>query len=310
MEENEKMSLFRHYVLNTSLHGYRYIAEKGRNWTESCHDDDAMINFGRWRPDYYHDIKINLICQIISKKKNMFYRIFWTICCLLSWIATGLLILSAWYDFQNNAVSFVVDTNYLDWDTKFPSITLCETDNQKRIADFTDRTFGDPHDYNLDEIIKEQTFFRGVSFYTMQLCGPGAQTANQFCFIKNFSAISEKVRSNCKQILKICKWNQEEFDCCTYFRIIDTEMGKCYGINSIQTREPNVPFYKMVSNKKTGPGTLYLEIFGLANVYILGEEEVPSMTTLLSDTLEILPHIRYHRQFAIKEIENQAEVCK
>ncbi|KAJ8954260.1 hypothetical protein NQ318_005856 [Aromia moschata] len=272
MEKNMKekeTSVIRYFFLNTSFHGFRYISEEGRHWTE---------------------------------------RIFWAVCCLLSWIATGLLIWSAWNDFQSNAISFVVDTTYLDWDTNFPSITICETDNQKNIAEFTDRTFGDPHDYNLDEMVKEQVFFRGMSFYTLQLCGPTAQVVSNECFLKNFSDFSEQVRSKCNHILKVCKWNNVEFDCCNYFRHVDTEMGTCFGINSMQSRDVKVPFYEMVSNRKTGPGTLYLEVHGFANLYILGQQEVPSTTTSLSDTLQILPHIRYHRYFAVKEIENQPEV--
>ncbi|KAJ8964777.1 hypothetical protein NQ314_004643 [Rhamnusium bicolor] len=181
-------SVVRHYILNTSFHGYRFIAEEGRHWTES-------------------------------------------------WIAAGLLIESAWNDFQNNAISFVVETSYLDWDTNFPPVTVCETDNQKKLAEVTDRTFGDPHDYNLDEVVKEQVYFRGLSFYTLQICGPEAQSVNENCFVKNFSDYSDEL-------------------------------------------------------------------------YTLGEQEVPSMTTLGSDILQILPHIQYHRYIAIKEIENQPEVSK
>ncbi|XP_018563917.1 sodium channel protein Nach-like [Anoplophora glabripennis] len=267
--EQKEVSPLRYYILNTSFHGFRFIAEEDRHWTE---------------------------------------RVFWIICCTISWVATGMLIHSAWNDFQNNSISFVVETSYLEWDTNFPSIAICETDNQKNIAEVTDKVFGDPHDYNMDEIVKEQVYFRGVSFYTLQLCGPEEKSASDDCFLKNFSYFSDKVRSNCSQILKTCKWNNKEFDCCTYFHHIDTEMGRCYGINSMQSREKSRPFFKMVSNKNTGPGTLHLEIYGYANLYILGEQEVPSMTTLASEVLQILPHIQYHRYFGIKEIENQPDV--
>ncbi|XP_049825098.1 sodium channel protein Nach [Aethina tumida] len=255
------------YLLNTSFHGYRYIVERNRHWTE---------------------------------------RAFWFICCLLSWIATGMLIQSAWTDFQNNAISFVVETSYLDWDTHFPSVLVCETDNQQKIAEVTDRTYGDPHDYNLDEIVKELVFFRGLSFYTLQICGPEAPSVNPDCYKKNFSDFSAEVRSTCPEIFRKCKWNKEEFDCCKYFAPLDTEMGKCYGVNSIQTQTPH--FYPMVSNKRTGPGTLMLELNGYSNIYILGEQEVPSLTTLTTDILQVTPHIHYQRYMAIKEIENQPEV--
>lgn len=43
-------------------------------------------------------------------------------------------------------------------------------------------------------------------------------------------------------------------------------------------------------------------------VYILGEQEVPSLTTLQTDMLQVSPHIHYHRYMAIKEIDNDEEV--
>ncbi|KAJ3650977.1 hypothetical protein Zmor_017048 [Zophobas morio] len=266
---DDQISPLRHYVLNTSFHGFRFIAEAGRHWTE---------------------------------------RIFWTVCCVLSWTATGLLIKSSWEDFQNNAISFVVDTSYLDWDTNFPSISVCESDNQKRIAEITDQTYGDPHDYNLDEIVKELVYFRGLSFYTLQICGPEAQMPSEHCFKRRFSDFSKDVRSNCSQVFRKCRWNDQEFDCCAYFGEIDSEMGVCFAINSIQVRDKKTKWLSMVSNIKKGPGSLYLEINGFANVYILGEQEVPSLTTLTTDVMQITPHIHYHRFLAIKEIDNQPEV--
>ncbi|XP_072379246.1 sodium channel protein Nach [Diabrotica undecimpunctata] len=269
MPQEKKVSIFKNYLLNSSFHGYRFIVEEGRHWTE---------------------------------------RVFWTICCVLSWIATGLLIYSAYDDFKNNAISFVVDTNYLDWDTNFPSVVVCETDQQDNIAEITDKVFGDPHDYNLDEIVKELVFYKGLSLYTLQICGPDVPNRDKNCFVKNLSYYHDAVRSPCQDVVQKCKWNDEEFDCCAYFKEIDTELGRCYGLNSLQTREKNPPKYKMVSNKKTGPGNLYLNIKGLTNLYVLGPLEIPSLSSLLADVIALAPNLYYRRYFSIKEIDNQPEV--
>ncbi|KAG5878520.1 hypothetical protein JTB14_018903 [Gonioctena quinquepunctata] len=243
---------------------------------------------------------------VLRHFKNIW--IFWTICCTLSWIATGLLIHSSWKDFQNNAISFVVETSYLDWNTNFPSVVVCETDNQENIARVTDKTFGDPHDYNLDEMVKELVYYKGLSFYTLQICGPDVLNRTDNCFLRNVSYFPDEVKSSCEDIFQICKWHEQEFDCCEYFRRIDTELGKCYGINSIQTREKYHPVYKMISNRQVGAGTLYMELKGMSNLYSFGKQEVPSLTSLANDILQISPHIRFQRYFAIKEIENQPQV--
>lgn len=43
---------------------------------------------------------------------------------------------------------------------------------------------------------------------------------------------------------------------------------------------------------------------------MLGEQEVPSLTALQTDVLQITPHILYRRYMAVTEIENQPEVFK
>ncbi|CAG9815204.1 unnamed protein product [Phaedon cochleariae] len=269
IEKDRKESVIKSYLLNSSFHGYRYVVEDGRHWTE---------------------------------------RVFWIICCTLGWIAAGLLVHSSWNDFQNNAISFVVETSYLDWDSKFPAVVVCETDNQEDIAKVTDKVYGDPHDYNLDEMVNELVYYKGLTFFTLQTCGPDLPHRNPQCLLQNLSFFSDKVRRPCNSIFQKCAWQNEEFDCCKYFRPMNTELGKCFGINSMQTIERFPPKYKMVSNKNTGPGSLYMELKGFSNVYTFGAEEVPSLTSLASDILQIAPHIGYQRFLAIKEIENQPEV--
>lgn len=34
MEQQGEVSPIRYYILNTSFHGFRFIAEEGRHWTE------------------------------------------------------------------------------------------------------------------------------------------------------------------------------------------------------------------------------------------------------------------------------------
>lgn len=93
------MSILRTFFLECSFHGFHFIAERERHWTE---------------------------------------KLFWLICVILSWGASGFLIAASWDNFQHNAISFVVETNYLDWDTHFPTVAVCEYDNQRKIAEVTD----------------------------------------------------------------------------------------------------------------------------------------------------------------------------
>lgn len=58
---------------------------------------------------------------------------------ILSWVASGLLMRSSWEAFQNNAISFVVESSYRDWDTDFPAIVVCEIKNVDRLEDIADQ---------------------------------------------------------------------------------------------------------------------------------------------------------------------------
>ncbi|XP_031330649.1 sodium channel protein Nach [Photinus pyralis] len=255
----------REYLRNSSFHGIRYLAEQDRHWTE---------------------------------------RLFWLTCCVVSWFSSAMLMRAAWYDFHNNAVSFVVETNYLDWDTHFPTVAVCETDAQDNIAVASDALFGSPHDYNLDEMIAELVFFRGLAHYVLQLC---SDTPHPDCFRYNYSFYETLVRQPCSTLFRKCKWNQEEFDCCKYFSKIETELGTCYAINSLQAKEKK-PRIKMISNRRTGPGTFHLQLSGITDVYLLSHQDVPCLTTPKSDVIQVAPHIRFKRSIVLEEIVNQLEV--
>lgn len=47
----------------------------------------------------------------------------------------------------------------------------------------------------------------------------------------------------------------------------------------------------MISNKTTGPGYIQFNVRIAANIYILNEEEVPSLTTIGSDVLTVGPEV-------------------
>lgn len=103
-------------------------------------DTSNNIDFGMVRYIVFYPTVFTIIKKVAKPRtEDEIFRAFWIICCTLSWVATGLLIRSAWNDFQNNSISFVVETSYLDWDTHFPSIAICETDNQENIAKVTDQ---------------------------------------------------------------------------------------------------------------------------------------------------------------------------
>ncbi|XP_053692397.1 sodium channel protein Nach [Sabethes cyaneus] len=260
------IDIIKDYLLNTSIHGVRFIVD-----------------------DSYHIAE----------------RIFWSICVVISWFGSALLIDASLEAFRTSAISFVVETNYRDWNTEFPSIVVCEMRNMERIQVVADELWGEDHDFAMEEVLNEIAFFRGESYHTVNECTGDDPAEN--CFSSNFSHFARLVRSPCERTLEECYWNDQPFDCCKYFQPMETEIGLCYAVNSVQT-SAKVPLkIDMISNKTTGPGRLKITLLTEAYVFTLGEEDVPNLITPKSEVLIIDASVAYKRQISIKNIANDPE---
>ncbi|XP_038210041.1 sodium channel protein Nach-like [Zerene cesonia] len=229
---------------------------------------------------------------------------FWLIFVSLSWYCSSLLIAAQYRAFLNNPISFVVETTYTDWNTNFPTIAICESDNTARIEEISDGIWGKDHDFNIEEVLKELAFYKGVAYYTSEFCN--AENALSECFADNITYYVNLIRSNCNEIISNCSWNGISFDCCKYFRPMDTEFGVCFAINTIQGRERHPPRLELVSNRTTGPGAMMFNVLVPGRVFVLNEEEVPSITTPGSDIMNVGPEIYRKRLISIKDIANDA----
>ncbi|XP_032517322.2 sodium channel protein Nach [Danaus plexippus] len=221
----------------------------------------------------------------------------------MSWYGSTLLIIAQYRAFQNSPISFVVETTYKDWNTQFPSIAVCEQDNSVRIGAVSDGLWGKDHDFNMEEVLKEIAFFKGVTYYVSEVC-QGEDSAEE-CFKSNLTYYAKLVRSECNDVMSNCSWNQKSFDCCQYFRPVETEIGPCFIINTIQGGEA-VPILKMHSNRATGPGRIQFEVMLPVSVYILNEEDVPSLSYLGSEIMNVGLETHYRRYITVKNIENDA----
>ncbi|XP_019773445.1 sodium channel protein Nach [Dendroctonus ponderosae] len=263
----ENQSLLKNFMLNSSFHGLKYLAEPGRHWSE---------------------------------------RLFWVLSCSTSWYISITLMYSTWISYQNNAISFMVETSYTEWDSKFPAVFVCDVKNDDKIATVSDKIYGDPHDYTLDEMVKELAFYDENYFFTMEICGPHKRNPHPMCYLTNISDIANQVQSTCSETFLGCAWNKNPFECCKHFAPITTDLGVCYGLNSIQTN--HALKLQMISNRTLGPGSLQLELNGRKQVYILGPLEVPSTVTSKRDFIQVVPSSKTKRTFNLKDIENEPEV--
>lgn len=163
-------------------------------------------------------------------------------------------------------MAFTIDSSYLEFNTTFPSISLCQVFNGEKNWDLSERYFGDDRDKRIDDFLTEISFFTGAC-YTCELCGIEVSCPN------NFTDILEKFRASCQNFLKNCSWNGEPFECCEGFRPLATETGICFTINSALT-EPKFG-EKLFCNRENGPGKLKMMVTEDIQIFIHHPYDIP-----------------------------------
>lgn len=168
--------------------------------------------------------------------------------------------------FRDSSMAFTIDSSYLDFNTSFPSISLCQVFNGEKNWDLSERFFGDDRDKRIDDFLTEISFFTGAC-YTCELCDVEVTCPS------NFSDILGKFRANCQNFLKNCSWNEKPFECCEGFRPLATETGTCYSINSALTQ----PMFgkELFSNRENGPGRLKMMVTEDIQIFIHHPNDIP-----------------------------------
>lgn len=96
-------------------------------------------------------------------------------------------------------------------------------------------------EYNYDvEDFMLRVIFQNLYNYgsIMSYCAPYKDCDDCIkCPVSNYNRFAARVRATCSQLLEECSWNGKKFDCCQYFKPIQTSMGSCYLMNSIQLVE-------------------------------------------------------------------------
>ncbi|CAK1551059.1 unnamed protein product [Leptosia nina] len=241
------------------------------------------------------------LSHIADESKHWVERWFWVVLVVLSWYGSALLVRSAWSAFVNNPISFGVETVYTDWDTKLPAVAVCEASNDHKIYDVSDAIWTPDHLLDLEDVLKDIVYFRGSAYSFSGVCTQ-TRTPDPQCPVSNFTHYVNLVRSSCQEMMRNCSFGKRQFDCCEYFVPIETDMGTCFALNSLQVEKPKL--YPMVFNVNQKEGVLNFEVLLNSMLYTLGEDEVPTITTIFSSTLKLALGKNYQRQVVVRNIEN------
>ncbi|XP_019754664.2 sodium channel protein Nach [Dendroctonus ponderosae] len=198
--------------------------------------------------------------------------------------------------YQENSITFLTETTYLEWNTSFPSVSVCQISGADMPFDQRDNKA------MLEFFITDLLFFSGSCYACQYECFS--------CSKVNISQIIQKLRKPCSKILSSCKWNEKEFNCCDQFLPLETEYGVCFSFNSLHTKNPNEELLNLQMNRETGTGKLSIETIEDVRVYIHGPEEVPFINAESNYMKDILLGEHYEILFNVVEIDNDARIIE
>ncbi|KAM3965323.1 sodium channel protein Nach [Aphomia sociella] len=251
--------------------------------------------------DYCANCSFAGIRFIADETKHWFERCIWLVLVFLGWYGSALLIIAAWNDFILNPISFGLDTTFTDWNTKMPAVAICELSNDQRIFEVADTIWSPSHLLDLEDALRDIAYFRGYCFSLIEVCH-NTKKPDPMCPMSNYSYYANLVRSDCQAIIQNCSYNDEPFDCCEHFLPIPTDVGTCFIINSIQTKISHP--YPMICNNTQKKGIIKFDVLISSMIYTLGEDEIPSVTSLRASTLKIQLGRKYRRLVTVNNIVN------
>uniref|UniRef100_A0A2Y9D1Q3 Uncharacterized protein n=1 Tax=Anopheles funestus TaxID=62324 RepID=A0A2Y9D1Q3_ANOFN len=243
--------------------------------------------------DYCSNCSLAGVGYISNRKYHWTERLFWMACVLFAWTGSYMLIKTYMELFRKDAVSIVVENLDPRKDiTSFPSVGVCEMGYTKQQYDALQHVIdgfrtSEEMEYNYDV----EEFMLRLIYHNLYNYGSIKSYCAMYkdcddcvkCPVDGYPRFSIAVRANCSQLFDECRWNGEVFDCCRYFRPIQTTMGSCFLLNSIQTIKKYSPQWLRMDMSMGSPrGELLLNFSRATTAYLQNQEDIPHMllTTL------------------------------
>ncbi|GLV44091.1 pickpocket 13 [Carabus blaptoides fortunei] len=245
---------------------------------------------------YGENTSIHGISYVANSSYFILERFCWLLVVILSMYGMILIFLASYDAYDTNPISFVTDTSYLQWNTSFPAISICQVMNQ----DIYWTAEPNAAYSALQTFISEIVFFTGSCY----ACGKPCAECNKV----NMTEVVNRYRKSCTSVLGTCKWNGEPFNCCDKFLPVKTEYGTCFAINSLHAKHTKNSHLRMTSNRFLGPGQLSIESLDDVRVFFHAPEDIPFINADPDKRDDVMLGEKYIKQFNVIEIANDDEV--
>ncbi|XP_049955793.1 uncharacterized protein LOC126471599 [Schistocerca serialis cubense] len=129
-----------------------------------------------------------------------------------------------------NMPELMMETDYLHWELPLPAVSVCEEDNKEAIEKFVRSYYIEE-----DEVIKVSSFLENLVHPRANYCISCIASCNS-CPKQGYSTLVSKLSASCDDTFVECKWRGQAFNCCQHFHPLLTPWGRCFSLNSRQTK--------------------------------------------------------------------------
>ncbi|XP_075976486.1 sodium channel protein Nach-like [Anticarsia gemmatalis] len=193
-------------------------------------------------------------------------QIFWLVTIVACCVCSARVLAGALSLYTSEAVSYSVETDYLEFDTPFPSITICEKFDEKRLNKYL-------LEKNYTSAMSQ--FAKDVSFWNAKFCRSCLACKMGHSCVADFEDLVNGIRRKCTELLTRCSWGGHSFPCCERFRPMLTEYGTCFVFNSRLT--DNETIYTV--NRKVGLPSLKFEAIAEVSIRIQSSDDILSVAS-------------------------------
>jgi len=196
-------------LVQSSLHGLKYISEDGRHWTE---------------------------------------RVLWLVLCLMGFVLNVYFIVPIWIKWNNQPTLTTLDsTNHPVWEIDFPAITICSPNKvvERKLESLANTS---PWKEALRESSGNfedlQELFEIVVKFRDPQVKPRLQKiierSPKFSELLSSDRIADaliQVMPNCSDFIQECWWQGNKEDCNSIFELRKTDEGFCCSFNALRQSE-------------------------------------------------------------------------
>lgn len=236
---------------------------------------------------------------LARKDVHCVYRIIYFIIYFQVWIAAVVTIRGYFSQYNTNTMRFTTRTDYLDWNTTFASVTVCEIANMDKIWQIGPK-LDDQYNDKLDFFVKEVAFFEGKCYSCGSTC------AKEPMCLTDYTKLSKHFRSSCDDLFLNCKWDDQTINCCDHFRPLQTEYGQCFSINNKHTG-PNDAVY-VIPSSRSQQGVLEITLSQDYEAFIHAPEDIPFWNVEYDRRISVVYGSGATVSFSIIDVVNEPEV--